>query len=103
MNAFDPVAALRKQVDAAKQEFHMALSFYETWKPAAYDKACRSEWVCRSARKHSLSCAWRPEEMLLALMPLWDKDSKAVRMKEESIADVLRDQSGARKRPPLRP
>jgi hypothetical protein len=38
MNAFDPVAALRKEVDAAKQEFHMALSFYETWKPAAYDK-----------------------------------------------------------------
>jgi AbiU2 len=31
-------------------------------------------------------------EMFLALMRLWDKDSRAVRMKE-SIADVLRDQS----------
>ena len=31
-------------------------------------------------------------EMLLALMRLWDRDSRAVRMKE-SITDVLRDQS----------
>jgi hypothetical protein len=98
MNAVDPkvaskIASLREQVEAAKQEFDMALTFHETWKPAAYDKdlhermgdsfATHTFLVVRSALRR---------EMLLALMRLWDKDSRAVRMKE-SIADVLREQS----------
>jgi hypothetical protein len=98
MHATDPkvaskIASLREQVKAAKQEFDMALTFHETWKPAAYDKdlhkrmgdsvATHTFLVVRSALRR---------EMLLALMRLWDKDSRAVRMKE-SIADVLRDQS----------
>lgn len=80
-------------MEAAKLEFDMALTFQETWKPAAYDKdlhkrmgdsfATHTFLVVRSALRR---------EMLLALMRLWDKDSRAVRMKE-SIADVLRDQS----------
>jgi hypothetical protein len=41
MNATDPkvaskIASLRKQVEAAQQEFDMAVTFHETWKPLAY-------------------------------------------------------------------
>ena len=42
MSAIDPkiaakIASLREQVNAAQQEFDMAIAFHETWKPAAYD------------------------------------------------------------------
>ena len=98
MNASDPkvaakIASLRKQVEAAQQEFDMAVTFHETWKPLAYDKdlhkrmgdsfATHTFLVVRSALRR---------EMLLALMRIWDKAPRAVRMKE-SIADLLRDQS----------
>jgi hypothetical protein len=101
MNAIDPkiaikIAALQKQVNAAKEEFYIAITLHETWKPAAYDEdlhgrmgasfATNAFLVVRSALRR---------EMLLALMRLWDRDSRAVRMKE-SIADVLRDQSVVR-------
>jgi hypothetical protein len=87
------IASLRKQVKAAQQEFDMAVTFHETWKPVAYDKdlhkrmgksyATNAFFVVRLALRR---------EMLLALMRLWDKDSRTVRMKE-SIADTLRTQS----------
>jgi hypothetical protein len=98
MNAIDPkvaskIASLRRQVEAAQQEFDMAITFHETWKPVAYDKdlhkrmgmsfASNTFFVVRLALRR---------EMLLALMRLWDKNSKTVRMKE-SVADILRDQS----------
>jgi AbiU2 len=98
MNATDPkvaakIACLQKQVKAAKQEFDMAVTFHETWKPAAYDEdlqkrmgvslATNAFLVVRSALRR---------EMLLALLRLWDKDSRTVRMKE-SIPDTLRTQS----------
>jgi hypothetical protein len=43
MNATDPkvadnIASLQKQVEAAQQEFDMAVRLHETWKPLAYDK-----------------------------------------------------------------
>jgi uncharacterized protein YqeY len=94
MNVTDrKVAALRKQVNAAKQEFDMAVTFHETWKPAAYDKdlhkrmgvsfATHAFLIVRSALRR---------EMLLALIRLWDNDERNVGM-ELSIADPLRDQS----------
>jgi hypothetical protein len=98
MNATDPKVALKiatqlKQVEAAQQEFDMAVTFHETWKPAAYDKDLHKRMGDSFATQTFLivRLALR-REMLLALMRLWDKDSRAVRMKE-SIADVLRDQS----------
>ena len=62
MNAFDPkiaadIASLRKQVEAAQQEFDMAVRFHETWKPLAYDKDLHNRMGTRPPRIHSLSCA----------------------------------------------
>ena len=39
MEIDDPkIVALRKKVTAAQQEFDMAVTFHEVWKPAAYDQ-----------------------------------------------------------------
>lgn len=96
MNATDPkvvskIASLRKQVEAAQQEFDMALTFHETWKPAAYDKDLHKRMGDSFATQTFLvvRLALR-REMLLALMRLWDKDERNVGM-ELSIANVLRD------------
>jgi hypothetical protein len=80
-------------VEAAKQEFDMALTFHETWKPAAYDKDLHKR-MGDSFATHTflvVRLALR-REMLLALMRLWDRDGRNVGM-ELSIADLLRDQS----------
>jgi AbiU2 len=98
MNAIDPkiaikIASLQKQVNAAKEEFYIAITLHETWKPAAYDEDLHGRMGASFATNAFLvvGSALR-REMLLALMRLWDRDLRAVRMKE-SIADVLRDQS----------
>ena len=98
MNAFDPkiaadIASLRKQVEAAQQEFDMAVRFHETWKPLAYDKDLHNR-MGNSFATHTflvVRLALR-REMLLALMRLWDRDGRNVGM-EFSIADLLRDQA----------
>jgi len=91
MNVNDPkIVSLREKVSAADEEFDMAVRFHEVWKPAAHDKdlhkrmgasyATNAFFVVRAALRR---------EMLLALMRLWDKEAKAVRM--DSIATTLRD------------
>src|SRR5207302_7152020 len=83
------ILALRRQVKAADEEFHIALAFHEAWKPAAYDTALH-ERIGRSYAAHTfrvIAAALR-REMLLALMRLWDKHSGALRMK--SVGDALR-------------
>jgi hypothetical protein len=101
MNAIDPavaskIASLQKQVKAAQQEFDMAITFHETWKPAANDEDLRKRMGTSFATQTFLvvRLALR-REMLLALMRLWDNDDRNVRM-ELSIANVLRDQSVVR-------
>lgn len=43
MEIDDPkIAALREKVTAARQEFDMAVTFHEVWKPAAYDQKLHS-------------------------------------------------------------
>jgi hypothetical protein len=38
MATTDPkILTLRQKVEAAQQEFDMAVTFHEVWKPAAYD------------------------------------------------------------------
>jgi hypothetical protein len=98
LNAIAPkvaskIARLREQVTAAQQEFNMAMTFHETWKPAAYDEDLHKRMGASFATQTFLivRMALR-REMLLALMRIWDKDSKTLRMKE-SVADILRDQS----------
>lgn len=84
------VADLRRQVTAAQQEFDMAVTFHETWKPAAYDKDLHERMGrCYAANTFFVVRSALRREMLLALMRLWDKDSRTIRMKE-SIADILR-------------
>ena len=91
------ILALREQVKAADEEFHIALAFHEAWKPAAYDKALHDR-IGRSyaANTFRVIAAALRREMLLALMRLWDNDSRAVRMKSvgrilgnRRVADVL--------------
>lgn len=85
------IAALREKVSAAREEFDMAVSFHEAWKPAAYDDtlherlgvsyASQTFLVIRSALRR---------EMLMALMRLWDKNKNAVGMKR--LAETLRNE-----------
>ncbi len=98
MNAIDPkvaakIVSLLKQVKAAQHELDMAITFHETWKPVAYDEVLHKRMGESFATQTFLvvRLALR-REMLLALMRLWDKNSKTLRMKE-FIADILRDQS----------
>ena len=93
MNATDlkvdvKIGSLREQVSAAQQEFDIAIKLHETWKPAAYDQDLHERMGDSFASQTFLvvRMALR-REMLLALMRLWDRDSRAVRMKL-SIADV---------------
>jgi hypothetical protein len=86
----EKIASLREKVSAAHQEFDMAVTFHEVWKPAAFDEdlhkrmgasyATNAFFVVRAALRR---------EMLLALTRLWDKDARAVGM--ESIAATLGD------------
>jgi AbiU2 len=82
------ILALRRQVKAADEEFHIALAFHEAWKPAAYDKPLHDR-IGRSyaANTFRVIAAALRREMLLALMRLWDNDSRAVRMK--SVGESL--------------
>jgi len=91
------ILALCEQVKAADEEFHIALAFHEAWKPAAYDKALHDR-IGRSyaANTFRVIAAALRREMLLALIRLWDNDSRAVRMKSvgrilgnRRVADVL--------------
>jgi hypothetical protein len=98
MEIDDPkIVALRGMVTAAQQEFDMATTFHEIWKPAAYDQdlhrrlgkslASQAFLVMRTALRR---------EMLLALVRLWDNNKQAIRMqsvwstlREKDVIDVL--------------
>src|SRR5438045_716317 len=83
------ILALCEQVKAADEEFHIALAFHEAWKPAAYDKGLHDR-IGRSyaANTFRVIAAALRREMLLALLRLWDSNSRAVRMR--SVGKTLR-------------
>jgi len=91
MKIDDPIiVSLRDQVTAAQHEFDMAITFHEVWKPAANDKELHSRLGVSFATQAFLVVRYAlRRETLLALMRLWDTDSRAIRM--GSIADTLRD------------
>jgi hypothetical protein len=71
MEIDDPkIVALREKVTAAQQEFDMAVTFHEVWKPAAYDKDLHSRMGNSFASQAFLitRTALR-REMVLALTP----------------------------------
>ena len=91
MEIDDPkIAALRETVTAAQQEFDMAVTFHEVWKPAAYDSDLHSRLGKSYASQAFLIArvALR-REMVLALVRLWDTNKQAIRMK--SVAATLRE------------
>jgi hypothetical protein len=91
MKVLDPrIVTLRETVRAAQEEFDLATAFHELWKPAAYNDALRIRMGVSYATNafHVVRIALR-REMILALMRLWDKSAKAVRL--DAIARELRD------------
>ena len=93
MKIDDPkIVGLQEMVTAAQHEFDMAIAFHEVWKPATYDKELHSRLGVSYATQAFLVVrnALR-REMLLALMRMWDTNSRAIRM--GSIADTLREDS----------
>jgi hypothetical protein len=68
----------------------MAVAFHELWKPAAYDKDLHSRMGKSFASQAFLitRTALR-REMVLALMRLWDTNTKGIRM--QSVAATLRE------------
>jgi hypothetical protein len=81
---------LKLKVTAAQEEFDMAVTFHEIWKPAAYDQelhnrlgksyATQAFLVTRTALRR---------EMVLALVRLCDTNQRGIRM--QSIWYDLRD------------
>src|ERR1700726_4068602 len=91
MDIKDPtITALRAKVTAAREEFDMAVTFHEAWNPAAYDSDLHVRMGASYASNTFLTVrtALR-REMLLALMRLWDNDSRVGSM--ISIGNTLRD------------
>jgi hypothetical protein len=91
MEIDDPkIVTLREKVTAAQQEFDMAVTFHEVWKPAAYDQDLHNRMGKSFASQAFLitRTALR-REMVLALVRLWDTNPKAIRM--QSVAATLRE------------
>jgi hypothetical protein len=91
INVNDPkIISLQEQVKAAQEEFDMAVTLHEAWKPAAYDEDLHNRMgVSYATHAFKVVRMALRREMLLALMRLWDNDSKAVSI--EFVAEILRD------------
>jgi hypothetical protein len=80
MQATKPtLPSLRAAVEAAVEEFDMAVMFHEAWKPAAYDEDLHKRMGVSYATNafRIVQIALR-REMLLALARLWDKNPRTV-------------------------
>ena len=90
MKTDDPkITKLQAKVTAAKQEFDLAIAFHEIWKPTAYDQDLRRRLGVSYATQafRVIRTALR-RELILALIRLWDKDGRTIRV--ECIAKALR-------------
>ena len=79
-------------VEAAQGEALLAIQFHETWRPTIADADLRKRMGHSFATHsfHIIRMALR-REVLLALMRLWDKDSRTVKV--TGIAELLRDKA----------
>jgi AbiU2 len=84
------IANLTRKVAAAQEEFDMAITFHEIWKPAAYDQELHNRFGKSYATQAFLvtRTALR-REMVLTLIRMWDTHPKGLRM--QSIWHDLRD------------
>lgn len=79
-------------VDAAKEEALLAVQFHETWRPTVADADLRKRMGNSFATHsfHIIRMALR-REVFLALMRLWDRDSRTVKV--TGLADLLREKA----------
>jgi hypothetical protein len=87
------IAKLREMVTAAQEEFEYAIQFHEVWKIASND----SDLHRRMGRSYAsqaflIARAAIRREMLLALMRLWDRNKRAIRI--TWVVATLRDAEG---------
>jgi hypothetical protein len=84
------IQELRRKIRAAQEEFDLAVTFHEVWKPGAYDTNLHSRLGTSYATQafNVVLMALR-REMVLAMVRLWDRDSRAVGM--QAIADDIRN------------
>lgn len=91
------IADLKKMVTAAHEEFDMAMTYHEIWKPAANDKGLHDRMGRSYASQAFLvvRMALR-RETVLALVRLWDTNKQSVRMslivhmiRQSAVIDAL--------------
>lgn len=89
MKTDDPkITKLQAKVTAAQQEFDLAVAFHEVWKPTAYDQDLHGRLgVSYATQAFRVVRTALRRELILALIRLWDKDGRAIRM--ECIAKAL--------------
>ena len=90
MSFSDDFEKMKTVVKAAEDEIVMAVMFHETWKPTAFDEDLHAR-IGTSYAAHSFNIvriALR-REMILALMRVWDNDSRAVGVTK--LADKLKN------------
>ncbi len=81
------IEMLRESAKAAQMKFDMAVTFHETWKPAAYDEDLHARMGTSYATQtfRVIRTALR-REMVLALMRIWDRSKGTLRMEEMARA-----------------
>jgi hypothetical protein len=91
MDISDPIILqLRERVRAAQDVFDMAVTLHEVWKPAANDLELHQRLGKSYATQafNVVRMALR-REMVLALMRLWDRDTRAIGM--PSMTETLNE------------
>jgi HEPN superfamily AbiU2-like protein len=75
------IVSLRAHVQAAQDEFDLAVICHEVWKPTAYDKDLHQRMgVSYATNAFRVIATALRREILLALIRLWDKGRGKVRM-----------------------
>ncbi len=74
------ILSLRAHVQAAQEEFDLAVVCHEVWKPTAYDKDLHQRMgVSYATNAFRVVVTALRREVLLALIRLWDKPNGSVR------------------------
>ncbi|MET3554903.1 hypothetical protein [Burkholderia sp. 567] len=83
---------MRQAVNAAEDEAMLAVQFHESWRPAAFDEELHAR-MGQSYATHTFQIVRSAlrREMLMALMRIWDKDSRTVRL--AAIVEKLRNKA----------
>jgi AbiU2 len=86
------IQELRQKIRAAQEEFDLAVTFHEVWKPGAYDTNLHGRMGTSYATQafNVVLMALR-REMVLAMVRLWDKDSRSRAVGMQAIADDIRN------------